>query len=136
MNCLVYVPDKIGAYHSIASSSPSPFVADVLKIWNVLVRRASNPRLRCTSAKERQLGISCLFARTIRTAFFNSSSCNSVGILCTFSSLCLQWKHFKTNKYLRLGKQSDSQKRTIYNDDDENHLWVKIHAKMRVFWLE
>ena len=28
---------------SIAWSSPSPFVAEVLKIWNVLFLRASNP---------------------------------------------------------------------------------------------
>lgn len=62
---------------SIASSSPSPLVAEVLNIWNVLSLRASRPSSRCTSAKLIQPCISCLLANTTKIAPASSSSCKT-----------------------------------------------------------
>ena len=59
---------------SIAESKPSPFVAEVLKIWKVLFLRFSNPKAWCTSATVRQPCMSCLFAKTTSIAPFSSSS--------------------------------------------------------------
>lgn len=59
---------------SIAISSPSPLVADVLKIWKVLFFNASKPRAWWTSATLKHPAMSCLFARTTRIAPCNSSS--------------------------------------------------------------
>lgn len=91
---------------SIAWSSPSPFVADVLKIcpkwkwmeckisrmnhghtfiadgmewnhtWNVRFFNASKPSAWCTSAKLIHPSMSCLFANTTKIAPASSSSCN------------------------------------------------------------
>ena len=52
----------------MASSSPSPFDADVLNIWNVLFLRASRPNALCTSAGVRQPAMSC-----------NNTNCNCGG---------------------------------------------------------
>lgn len=59
---------------SIAESKPSPFVADVLNIWNVRSFKASRPRAECTSATLIHPSISCLLANTTKTAPPSSSS--------------------------------------------------------------
>ena len=59
---------------SIAWSSPSPLIADVLKIWNVLFLSKSKPKAWWTSATLIAPSISCLLARTARMAPFSSSS--------------------------------------------------------------
>lgn len=61
---------------SMDSFNPSPSLADVLKIWNVLSLRFSSPNARCTSATDMQLSMSCLFANITSIASLNSSSCN------------------------------------------------------------
>lgn len=61
--------------HSIASSRPSPLMAEVLKIWNVRFLSTSRPSSLCTSATVRAFSMSCLFASTTRMALFSSSSC-------------------------------------------------------------
>lgn len=59
---------------SMAWSSPSPLVADVLKIWKVRFFSASRPSAWWTSATDRHPSISCLFASTSNTAPASSSS--------------------------------------------------------------
>lgn len=61
-------------YHSIASSRPVPFVAEVLKICHFLSLRTGRPKELATSAGVIAWSISCLFANTNRMAFFSSSS--------------------------------------------------------------
>uniref|UniRef100_A0A2M4B3A5 Putative secreted protein n=1 Tax=Anopheles triannulatus TaxID=58253 RepID=A0A2M4B3A5_9DIPT len=58
----------------MAWSSPSPLVAEVLNIWNVLFFSASSPSAWCTSATLMQPSISCLFASTTSIAPASSSS--------------------------------------------------------------
>ena len=60
--------------HSIASSRPSPLMAEVLNIWKVLFFNTSRPSSRWTSATDNAFSISCLFASTTKIALFNSSS--------------------------------------------------------------
>lgn len=62
---------------SIAESKPSPFVADVLNIWNVRSFKASRPSAECTSATLIHPSISCLLANTTKTAPPSSSSYSS-----------------------------------------------------------
>uniref|UniRef100_A0A0E9X3R7 Uncharacterized protein n=1 Tax=Anguilla anguilla TaxID=7936 RepID=A0A0E9X3R7_ANGAN len=62
--------------HSIASSSPVPLVADVLKICHFLSLSAGSPRELATSVGVMACSISCLLANTTRMAFFSSSSSN------------------------------------------------------------
>lgn len=61
-------------YHSIASSRPTPFRAEVLKICHFLSFRAGRPRAFATSVGVIAWSMSCLFAKTTRMAFFSSSS--------------------------------------------------------------
>lgn len=61
-------------YHSIPSSRPVPFTAEVLKICHFLSLRAGRPRELATSVGVMACSMSCLFAKTIRMAFFSSSS--------------------------------------------------------------
>ena len=63
------------SHHSMASSRPVPFVAEVLKICHFLSLRAGRPRELATSAGVIACSMSCLFANTTRMAFFSSSSC-------------------------------------------------------------
>ena len=63
-------------YHSMASSSPSPLIADVLKIWYLRFLMAARPRALATSVTVMAPSISCLLANTQRTDFFSSSSYN------------------------------------------------------------
>ncbi|TNN55155.1 hypothetical protein EYF80_034600 [Liparis tanakae] len=65
---------QVKTYHSIASSRPVPFVAEVLKICHFLSLRAGRPKELATSAGVIAWSISCLFANTTRIAFFSSSS--------------------------------------------------------------
>ena len=66
-------------YHSIASSSPSPFVAEVLKMAHVLLLSAARPRAVDTSEGLIAPSRSCLLANTHRMAVFSSSSCRGDG---------------------------------------------------------
>ena len=65
----------------MASSSPVPLVADVLKICHFLSLSAGRPRELATSVGVMAWSMSCLLAKTTRMAFFSSSSCTQqVGI--------------------------------------------------------
>lgn len=68
-------PETVPTYHSIASSNPVPFIAEVLKIWYLLVLMFVSPRAFATSLTVIAPSMSCLLANTTNTAFFNSSSC-------------------------------------------------------------
>ena len=61
-------------HHSIASSNPSPLVAEVLKMAQVLLLSAARPRALETSEGLMAPSRSCLLAKTHRMAVFNSSS--------------------------------------------------------------
>lgn len=58
----------------MASSSPSPLMADVLKMAHVLFLRAERPRAVDISEGVMAPSMSCLFANTINMAVFSSSS--------------------------------------------------------------
>lgn len=61
-------------HHSIASSSPVPLVAEVLNICHLRSFRAGKPRAFAISVGVMACSMSCLFAKTTKMAFFNSSS--------------------------------------------------------------
>lgn len=61
-------------HHSIASSSPSPLMADVLNIWYRRFLMAERPRAFATSVTVIAPSMSCLLAKMQRTDFFSSSS--------------------------------------------------------------
>lgn len=61
-------------HHSIASSSPVPLIADVLKIWYLCVVMDVRPRALATSLGVIAPSMSCLLANITNTAFFSSSS--------------------------------------------------------------
>ena len=63
-------------YHSMASSSPSPFKADVLKIDHVRFFSADRPNALDISEGVMAPSKSCLLANTISIAFLSSSSWN------------------------------------------------------------
>ena len=58
----------------MASSSPSPLMADVLKMDHVLFLSAESPRAVDISDGVMAPSISCLLANTINIAVFSSSS--------------------------------------------------------------
>lgn len=66
--------ERVRTYHSIASSRPMPFVAEVLKICHFLSLSAGRPRALATSVGVIACSMSCLFANTTKMAFFSSSS--------------------------------------------------------------
>lgn len=94
--CHYFLVCKAFDSQSMAESKPSPFVADVLNIWNVRSFKASRPRAECTSATLIHPSISCLLANTTKTAPPSSSS---------YSSECM-----RKNKYISQLFESEWQK--------------------------
>ena len=63
----------------MASSSPSPLMAEVLKMAHVLLLRAERPRAVEISEGVMAPSMSCLLANTINMAVLSSSSCDHWG---------------------------------------------------------